>query len=672
MELAYPESDGDGYGGDYFLGGEGNSVVWERDGSSSGSSSGFGGGGKGVVSTALPMNVSLTSYVYASRTTLCDIMCTTNTVCSYTVPQEARSVKDTVVRTPYKPKLRTLSFTKAETPWQKFKLRDAKANRNELLHKERDEYMEKLRAEKKAKDWYEFVCAVRIQALWRGYRCHLRPRPGAKPKPKFVRKPKIKQRVTQHEMQDELCHLASRLALKPILGLSLESRAKANRRRKKFELAAALTLQRFMRCMVAKILAKRRMRAIRDLKIFKGAKIITRFFKSLKLLTFKRRMIFSKQCDAVVVIQNAARKFLSYNRVRKLKRLRVRLKRATMAAIIIQRNMKVMRHVRAKRKQVLFDAAYSRIEEPLFDELLSFAVLDANQDALESHLVEKAVEQIELQLTIEVLESVAVEAEKLHIEDQVRLLAELAAKMEQERIALEMEMARRAVEEAERARLEEEARVEAEFLEQRRLEEERVERARVAEENRKRALEEKARKMREEMEQKRRQAELEAEERAKFSIPGKEDVGVLRYQTKKLREKVDEAISSGATTSSIQQQQQQEMIHSLAVDLVTRIIVSTTPPLDQGKKITSPEHSLADSFVTSLFPKPPPPQIFQNEQEGVEKHLAVAMVAQIVQKAATRPTTTPISREEVVRAVVQDIIGHALSNTTTTPVVTKR
>lgn len=430
-----------------------------------------------------PMVNSASKVMSVSIPTSCDVLCTTNTIINYVIPAVEITQRDTVGILPYKGRktTRITKLTKGETPWQKYKMSGARIDRNDDLHNERDEFMEKLEKEKYEKEFFRFVMACRIQALYRGYQSrlihpkgdnrHLKPMPYIpRKKPKFIIRPTV--------LQDELCELASFLDLNPIPGLNLVSRTKASKRMKKIQYAAALSLTKFFRLIVAKKRCKQIVQRVREDRRQKAAVTVARFFKSLKLRTFAYRSKMEKRRRAVQKIQNMCRKWHSFNRVRVLRREVVRFRLTKNAAIVLQRSFRRVYGGRVMKRLALAEATMSAMEPTIHDQSFEEAVDVAAEDMREDFMIDEALAGI--------FDAVWNEAygECIDVEEQhqiflaVQRAAEEAARLERERVILELELARQKKEEEERLRREEEERQHMEEL-RRKREDERKEKERL-------------------------------------------------------------------------------------------------------------------------------------------------------------------------------------------------
>ena len=422
-------------------------------------------------------------------TTQCDVLCTTNTVINWVMEPIEPRLKDTMGVLPFRHRRtnRLTKITKGETPWQKYKMTGARLGRNEEMVEERDLYMENLSRERSDKDFVKFIMACRIQALYRGVMSRFKKLKGdnrrLKPmsyeprkKPKFV--------VQPAKIQDELCELASLLNLAPIPGLNLVSRTKAGKRLKKIQLAGSLRLQKFFRWIVAVKRARKVMEEKRVMRVFNAARIVARFFKSLKLRTFAYRSRIEKQRRAVTKIQSMVRIWGAHKRVRYQRREVVRRRREATGALVLQRNFRKMFGSRVAQNLELVNAAVSLARDKFLEVLISEAVDTSVTEIRELHMMDDALNDLEANLSHEMINACVEEEEQRQIQMHIEKMALEAARIERERVAMELEIARRQKEEADRLRQEQEEKARMEELERKRNEE------RIAAENRKKAEEE--------------------------------------------------------------------------------------------------------------------------------------------------------------------------------------
>jgi hypothetical protein len=241
----------------------------------------------------------------------------------------------------YKKKKKIIgSASKGETYFQKLKLSETKSKNQFLLKSEKEDFFQKLLRDRYEKEMYDNHAVTMVQALFRGYR-----------KRKMMglikatyQRPLKKQHKPLHisEVQDELCQYASLLSLKPIPGLSLESRSKASRRRQKIEMAASLRLATCFKMFLAKRRARKRMTHIRFDRAMKCAMVMTRFFKFIKMKNFKKRLFADSSVKAAVIIQCRVRIWIAYLHVRNKRKQAVYHRRSVEATIKIQRQLKSM------------------------------------------------------------------------------------------------------------------------------------------------------------------------------------------------------------------------------------------------------------------------------------------------------------------------------------------
>ena len=439
-------------------------------------------------------------FVYTGRETFCDIMCTTNTCKEYVVaPVKNLKIKDTVATLPVSKKFSFASLGKGETPWQRLRFEEARQKRNEALKRERDEFLEQLgedRAYTASLDDQRMAAAQqqtlkqqtklqqqKEQDPSQSYEADFEPEsegpetetengPNGLPAPagpapvpsllviklgllpahersrKLATLSKEEERRLQretHELQDELISLASSLQLGPIKGLTLEPRGKASRRRRQIEHAAVRRLQRWARMLAVRSLARARCDLVRHNKRDRAARTITRFFHSLKMRSFKANLQEGMRNDAARVIQCAGRKFVATHRVRVLRRLALRRRLEKHAVVVIHRSARRKLRSLEPRKALAELVVTAATEGAIMEAEIADAVAQGQTESLEDTLAALATLDVERYFLDDFLaEAVPAEHEALLVEAEARRLQEL----EEERIALEMELIRRAEEEA--------------------------------------------------------------------------------------------------------------------------------------------------------------------------------------------------------------------------------
>ena len=267
-----------------------------------------------VVPTVSAMSISAMSFVATSRTTVCDIMCTTNTEIARHSKSEKKGFKSLpyspVVKFPYQPDIRIVSGSRGKTNVDKYILAGHQSKRNEKLKRERVEFFKKVQEEKNNKLKLERDCVIRIQACYRGYRVR-RPTSYRKKEKKCAN---MKSTRNFNELQEELCTLAEGLDLKPIPGLSLENRGKKSRRRARLELAAAIRIQSFVRMSLAVLSTTRQLERIRRTRMERAAAVLQRFFKWVRKQTAIAILEAQAEERAIVKIQTRIRIYAAKNR----------------------------------------------------------------------------------------------------------------------------------------------------------------------------------------------------------------------------------------------------------------------------------------------------------------------------------------------------------------------
>eukprot|EP00607_Mallomonas_marina_P003434 CAMPEP_0182431434 /NCGR_PEP_ID=MMETSP1167-20130531/49232_1 /TAXON_ID=2988 /ORGANISM="Mallomonas Sp, Strain CCMP3275" /LENGTH=237 /DNA_ID=CAMNT_0024617777 /DNA_START=292 /DNA_END=1002 /DNA_ORIENTATION=- len=229
------------------------------------------------VPVALGMSISTMTYATGSRTTLCDIMCTSNTESEYRLPK--KSIDAVTAKLPYEHMSTMNSFVKKKligsTIIASYKHATNQEKRNNMLKRERNAFFAKMEKEKYEKESKQNYNVTRIQAIFRGYLIR-RPTSYKRKQPKDWNN---NAHLMIKEIQHDLCNWAELLDLKPIAGLSLEHRGRKSKRRAKIELAAVINIQAFMRVMIARIKANKMAAVQKQKRSNHAAKVLQKFFK---------------------------------------------------------------------------------------------------------------------------------------------------------------------------------------------------------------------------------------------------------------------------------------------------------------------------------------------------------------------------------------------------------
>ena len=259
--------------------------------------------------------LSVDSVVSATRTTMCDVMCTTNTPTMCSVPGELPAFQRLKpdASMPYNnrsaPKL-----PKGNTSFTVYKNIEIKNCKSDELKKERETFFSKMEADRKVKLEREMRAVVKLQAFVRG----ILARPWPEETRKSKKPPVIRLGVPNSEvvlqLQDELCGHCVKLGLKPISGLSLEYRNKTNKRRKRIELAAALRLQSYFRMIKCVLTTRSKMLSARKAIRNRAALVITKFFRWVRRVAAHDKMQNAHRNSSVIKIQTRFRMFLAYHR----------------------------------------------------------------------------------------------------------------------------------------------------------------------------------------------------------------------------------------------------------------------------------------------------------------------------------------------------------------------
>ena len=231
---------------------------------------------------------------------------------------------------------------------------------------------------------------------------------------------------------------------------------------------------------------KRIVNARRETRIHSAARIVARFFKSLKLRTFAYRSRIEKRRRAVITMQSMFRIWKARKTVRYRRREVIRRRRETAGALLLQRNFRKKFASKVAQNLELVNMAVALTRDKLLEEMVDEAVDTRARESRESLVIDDAVMGVEAALSNEVIDACVDEEEQRQIQVRIDKMAQEAARIERERVAMEMEIVRREKEEAERLRLEEEEKARIERLKREREEE------RIAIENKKKAEEERA------------------------------------------------------------------------------------------------------------------------------------------------------------------------------------
>ena len=261
--------------------------------------------------------LSSDSMVTVSRTTTCDVMCIVNT--NKTLPKSSldhpryRSSLKPIATLPYKfnskPKL-----PEGNTDFVSFRNVEYKEKNCLELKKERDLFFQKLSKERNEKTYRENISIVKIQAIVRGYlvRPRIKSRQRKVSVPYFVPGGQISNEVQL--IQNELCGYAQMLGLKPIPGLSLEARAKHNRRREKIILAASIRISTFFKLTLIALRARKTATTAKKNIQERAAMILQKFFRYVRREIAKRKTHSRLRERAVLKIQTRFRIFHDFRR----------------------------------------------------------------------------------------------------------------------------------------------------------------------------------------------------------------------------------------------------------------------------------------------------------------------------------------------------------------------
>jgi hypothetical protein len=258
------------------------------------------------------MNLECT--ILAMRTTISDIMCTSNTHIEF--KEAAHSLKSTLkaeATLPYsysEDKLRKVP--KGNTDFARFRNIEVKFNKGDDLKRERLEYIQKQENEKREKNEKRILSAIKIQKVFRGFR--VRPKPSYRPKRYAGLFRNVPSNFDLSNFHAEMCNYARMFGLKPIPGLNLEFEDTLNRRRKKIKYAAVLRVQCFFRMAICRnrfrkhhkqAMLERKKRATTQLQKF------GRFVIGSKLSDEKKNRL---QIESAIKIQTRIRMFFAMHK----------------------------------------------------------------------------------------------------------------------------------------------------------------------------------------------------------------------------------------------------------------------------------------------------------------------------------------------------------------------
>ena len=291
--------------------------------------------------TAAGMIMSHPQYISTWRTTVCDVICTTNTEktkADFPLPRKFKHDLGLTASLPYSSEYKITSkhTEKDPTPFQKLKFRGLRKTMNDELKKERNEFFSRIESDKQSKRILENRAVVMIQALFRGYR----KRP-YKPGKELYERRRYRPQPSRKDIQFELSLLASRIGLEPLKGLTLASPIKMQRKRRygKFEEAAAIRLQCFARMVIKRAWYFRTKNRKHFERVASAVIVICKFMKYVQTLGQKDREENIIREKAARKIQNLCRVWASQQWVRRVRSLRRVFQRETDAAVRIKRSM---------------------------------------------------------------------------------------------------------------------------------------------------------------------------------------------------------------------------------------------------------------------------------------------------------------------------------------------
>ena len=402
------------------------------------------------------MDTMPVKYINSNRMTSATVMTTLNTA-AFVKGTRPPIFKESTSAIATLPQRKDNSSLRAEqspgrggkTKFEQLRGLDAHNQRCQSLLSERDDFFLSLYAEKKANEDMKDYCATLIQAVYRGYS----KRPRRSYSWSAPRSPGLKFRAWRfapNEIADELCTLATQVKLQPIHGMSLIPRNKANKRERDIKISARRILVFFFRMIVARGKAAMYVARVRRDKMNNMARRIVRFFRMVFAKAFTFKVMQNKKARCATKINNAARRYLAFHRVRLLKRTARATNRHHNSAIFITRNFRAM-HKRCLSKTVERRESLSlQTVELSFDgvfDLVLYDELDAcvREQSLEE-TADEAVEVVFYGLVEAMLQGGAQTVGEQQLQEQMRELALLQKQIEEERLRLEAEQ-RRLVEE---------------------------------------------------------------------------------------------------------------------------------------------------------------------------------------------------------------------------------
>lgn len=288
------------------------------------------------------MTISTPQYIVTCRTTVSDIMCTTNTsavINEDSVPKKFKHLLELKANLPYtKPFSLSSTHKLADpTPMQKLKFRGHRKQINDDLIKEKLFFFKQLEMNRFRKLAIETSAAVMIQSLFRGYR----KRPSKPGKTEYEMRRYHRLHPSRKALQLELSSIASSIGLTPIAGLTLPAplRLKKTSKWGKFEIAAAIRLQCFFRMLVERLKYQKKKHACKMEKLVRAFRILSKFIKYCLKAGQKERQLQVMRSKAAKVIQSLYRVFVSRQWVRRVRNLKRMNRRESDAAIRIKRNL---------------------------------------------------------------------------------------------------------------------------------------------------------------------------------------------------------------------------------------------------------------------------------------------------------------------------------------------
>ena len=202
---------------------------------------------------------------------------------------------------------------------QKLKVTETRKKNNDLLKKQQEIFYEDLIKTKQQAEHEKWKAIVKIQSQFRGYTLRsknyyiylnsnfftkrLQKQSNIENNNKII--------IEKDKMVDWLCQYSKKLGLKPIKGLTLESRSYSNSKFKKLAHISALKITGFFRMLLAKKKARITIKALVLEKQNRAAMKIQKFAKFVILKRMNRNMHMHRATESAIVVQKYVRGYLA-------------------------------------------------------------------------------------------------------------------------------------------------------------------------------------------------------------------------------------------------------------------------------------------------------------------------------------------------------------------------